>query len=127
MTEPAIQTEIIAFLSALARRYNFLYFSVPNESLTKVCKTLKISERATFALLAILKKMGLTPGVSDIIIGCRGKMYAVEVKTKTGVQSPRQELFESWCKACEVPYRVVRSVDDTRAALSSWGIMGGME
>jgi hypothetical protein len=67
--------------------------------------------------------MGLTPGTSDLILGHRGRMYAVEVKTPRGAQSDRQKIFEVWCHDCGIPYAVVRSVEELMARMVEWGII----
>ena len=123
MKESDIQIQIVEYLSSLSRSHGFLFFSVPNEALLSITKALGINDRMSFALLAILKKMGMTPGTCDIVIGCEGRMYAVEVKNEKGKQSANQVTFEIWCKSCEVPYRVVRSVHDVSECLIEWGIM----
>ncbi len=120
MTESQIQETIVAWLSAISRQYGFLFFSVPNESGLLGGRT---GSGLQFAVLARLKKMGLTPGVSDIILGHRGRMFAVEVKTAKGTQSDRQRIFEAWCADCGIPYAVVRSLDDMQAAMIEWGIV----
>ena len=125
MKESDIQTGIVTWMSFVCRRYKFLYFAVPNEALLKLCKSLKIMDKLTYALMAILKKMGLTPGCSDLIIGWNCRMFAMEVKTATGEQSDNQMFFESWCQSCGVPYRVVRSLDEAQQAMIEWGIIGG--
>ena len=123
MKESDIQIQIVEYLSSLSRSHGFLFFSVPNEALLSITKALGINDRMSFALLAILKKMGMTPGTCDIVIGCEGKMYAVEVKNERGKQSPNQVTFEAWCQMCDVPYRVVRSVHDVSECLIEWGIV----
>lgn len=120
MRESIIQEQIANALSALSSRYGFVYFSVPNEA------TLYGGREGTgkqFARLATLKKMGMRPGASDLIIGAAGRMYCLEVKNETGEQSTDQLLFEAWCLRAGVPYVVVRSVDDVMYWLREWGIM----
>lgn len=123
MKESDIQTHIVAWLSSVSRRYGFLFFSVPNEALLSICKGLGIVDRMTFALIAILKKMGLTPGASDLIIGHAGRMYAMEIKTATGSQSENQRLFEAWCTECGIPYRIGRSLAEAQEIMREWGIV----
>ena len=117
MKESVIQESIVNFLSMICRQYGFLFFSVPNEA------TVKGKTGADFGRAINLKKMGVLPGVSDLIIGYRGKMYCLEVKNLTGKQSVRQKNFERWCADCGIPYVLVRSVDDVHEALKEWGIV----
>jgi len=121
--ESIIQQEIVELLSVLAARYAFLFLSVPNEAFLSAIKTFKIADKVAFAIFAILKKMGLRPGASDLIIGHAGRMYCLEVKSEIGTQSEDQILFESWCVKCGIPYVVVRSVDEVFYWLKEWGII----
>jgi hypothetical protein len=67
----------------------------------------------------------MTPGFSDLVIGWRGKMFCMEVKTPSGSPSDRQETFAAWCLSCGIPYRVVRSLDEAQQVMVEWGIIGG--
>ena len=117
MKESVIQESIVNFLSMTCRQRGFLFFSVPNEA------TVKGKTGADFGRAINLKKMGVLPGVSDLIIGHNGKMYCLEVKNEKGKQSDRQKNFELWCADCCIPYVLVRSVDDVHEALKEWGIV----
>jgi len=120
MRESIIQEQIANALSALSSRYGFVYFSVPNEGTLSTGRT---NDPKQFARLSILKKMGMRPGASDLVIGHQGRMYCLEVKNETGEQSTDQLLFEAWCLRAGVPYVIVRSVDDVMFWLREWGIM----
>ena len=117
MKESVIQESIVNFLSMICRQYGFLFFSVPNESITTG------NTGKDFGRAINLKKMGVLPGVSDLIIGWRGKMFCIEVKNEKGKQSERQINFEQWCADCGIPYVLVRSVDDVHESLKLWGIV----
>jgi len=119
MRESIIQEQIANYLSALSSRYGFVYFSVPNEA------TLYGGRKGgdQFARLAVLKKMGMRPGASDLVIGHNGRIYCLEVKNERGEQSTDQLLFEAWCLRCGIPYVVVRSVDDVAYWMKEWGII----
>ena len=117
MKESIIQEQIVNYLSIFCRAHRFLFFSVPNEA------TVKGKTGADFGRAINLKKMGVLPGVSDLIIGHNGKMYCLEVKNEKGRQSERQKNFERWCADCGIPYILVRSVDDVHEALKKWGIV----
>jgi len=117
MRESVIQEVIVNFLSMICRQYGFLFFSVPNEA------TVKGKTGADFGRAINLKKMGVLPGVSDLVIGHRGKMYCLEVKNEKGRQSDNQKNFEAWCADCGIPYVLVRSIDDVQKTLKDWGIV----
>jgi hypothetical protein len=117
VSEATIQQHIVATFSVLSRQHNFLFFHVPNEAAMKGRKG-----KSLYALIAHLKKMGLVPGVSDLIIGHEGRMYFMEVKTETGVMSENQRHFQDWAMRCRMPYAIVRSAENAVSALKTWGI-----
>jgi hypothetical protein len=120
MRESIIQEQIVNYLSSISAAYGFVFFSVPNEA------ALYGGREGTgkqFARLAILKKMGMRPGASDLVLGWHGKMYCLEVKNESGEQSTDQLLFEAWCLRAGAPYVIVRGVDDVMYWLREWGIV----
>jgi len=123
MTESVIQTQIVEWLSFMAARHSFLFFSVPNEGMMTAALMGNLPKSALFGMLTKFKKMGMTPGVSDIVIGHDGRMFAMEVKGERGKQGENQERFEQWCVRCGIPYRVVRSLDEAQAVMIEWGII----
>ena len=125
MTESVIQTQIVAWLSLVARRYGFLFASVPNEGMMTAALMGSLPKSALFGMLTKFKKMGMTPGFSDLVIGWQGRMFCMEVKNERGDQSDRQRDFAAWCSQCSIPYRVVRSLDEAQQAMVEWGIIGG--
>lgn len=125
MTESTIQTQIVAWLSLVCRRHRFLFASVPNEGMMTAALMGSLPKSALFGMLTKFKKMGMTPGFSDLVIGWHGRMFCMEVKSATGEQSDRQHDFAAWCAACSVPYTVVRSLGEAQAVMVQWGIIGG--
>lgn len=69
----------------------------------------------------ILVGMGLHPGFSDLIVLSEGRVMFLEVKTKSGRQSPSQLDFEAKVQAQGHPYEVVCSVNDALGALARHG------
>ena len=118
VSEDRIQQDIVNLFSSICRYHNFMYFAVPNEAAMKGRRG-----REIYSLVAWLKKMGLIPGAADIVLGHRGKMYCLEVKSDSGSLSPNQKNFMAWAERCGVAYRVVRSAADAGAALKTWGII----
>lgn len=125
MTESVIQTQIVAWLSLCARRYGFLFASVPNEGMMTAALMGSLPKSALFGMLTKFKKMGMTPGFSDLVIGWQGRMFCMEVKNEKGKQSENQERFAAWCSSCGIPYSVVRSLDEAQQVMVEWGIIGG--
>lgn len=69
------------------------------------------------------KAEGMMSGVPDIIIVRHGGSVAfLEVKKEGGYLSPTQREFRDWCGRYQVPFAVVRSVDDVRETLAEWNV-----
>lgn len=122
MTESNLQEQICNYLSMICRRWEFIYFSVPNEAWGAGRRKKKLSG-AEYNKINQFKKMGMTPGVSDLIIGHNGKMYCMELKSPKGKQSENQIIFEKNCHRAGVEYRIVRSLEECTAVLKEWGVM----
>jgi len=117
VTESAIQIAIVDTLRVLSDRFRFLFFSVPNELLGRA------RSNAGAARMVRYKRMGLTPGVADIVIVSDGRAYFLEVKTRTNKQTDTQKAFERSCSLCVAPYRVVHDEEGTLAALHEWHVI----
>ena len=102
--EDRIQADIVKFL----RHQGIFCHSVPNEG----------AGRSNAIRTAQLVTMGLFSGVGDLIVWWTRNGQTVvgylEVKTATGRQSDRQKHFEELCLRHNVPYHVVRSLDDVK-------------
>lgn len=125
VNESTIQIQIVAWLSLVARRYGFLFASVPNEGMMTAALMGSLPKSALFGMLTKFKKMGMTPGFSDLVIGWQGRMFCMEVKNERGVLGERQETFAAWCQSCGIPYAVVRSLGEAQKTMVQWGIIGG--
>lgn len=123
MKEDQIQQQIVSYLSSVSRKYNFIFFAPCNEGFLMIMKKFRVPEKAQYAIMNWLRKMGFLPGVSDLIIGHNGRMFAMELKTKTGTQKKSQILFEKNCLACGIPYEIARNLDQCINCLRLWGIV----
>lgn len=124
--ESVIQISVVNLLSILSNAYNFVFFAVPNEGYQLGLADRNAGRAPTgkdHARMTLLKKMGLTPGVSDLVILAGGRAYCMEVKTTEGEQSRAQRTFERRCHEIGVPYQIVRSVEEARYWLMKWGIV----
>ena len=121
--ESDLQQQIIGYLSAMSRKYNFIFFAPCNEGFMMIMKRFKVPEKIQYAIMAWLSKMGFTPGVSDIIIGHNGKMYCPELKTKTGVQSKNQKIFQANAERTNIDYVLIRSLKQLQDKMYEWGII----
>jgi len=123
-SEASIQIAIVEYLSLICRSHKFIFFSIPNESMTpKDGKKLSGKE---YGRINRLKKMGLTPGVSDLEIVYKGSAYFLEVKRpgRAGSRlSESQNIFMKNSSAAGARYAIVRSVDDVIDALRIWRII----
>lgn len=72
---------------------------------------------------AILKSMGVVPGVADVIIIKDGHTYALELKTDVGrltdIQRATIEAMESAGATCAVAY----GIDAALERLAEWGLL----
>lgn len=74
---------------------------------------------------AKFKWLGVLPGIPDIIIlRPSGRFCLLEVKGPKGVLSPDQKAVKAHCERFEMPWALVRSIEDAREALIGWGLVG---
>ena len=95
-TEAELQVEVVKYL----RDHCVPVFAVRNER----------NEGMADAVRS--EKMGRAKGAPDLIAGKGGKSYWLELKTKTGKQSPEQECFEFLAPSFGARYLIVRSIQD---------------
>lgn len=120
-SESQIQESICEYFSIICQRRKFIYFSVPNESLSP--RNGKKLSGPEYGRVNKLKKIGLLSGVSDLAIVHLGLVYFMEVKKPKGKLSEPQKLFRQNALNAGAEYAVVRSVDEARACLEVWGIL----
>ena len=65
----------------------------------------------------VFQTLGSTPGCPDILGIYKGKMLGIEVKTKNGKLTERQERFIEWINLEGGLAFVARSVEDVMEAL----------
>lgn len=120
--ESALQIQIVNLLSYYAHKNKFVYFSVPNESALLSANKNRKSPKF-FAILMHLKKMGLMPGASDLIIVKSGIAHCLEIKTQKGVQSENQKIFASNIVAAGAKYNLCYSFEEANKILKEWSII----
>lgn len=72
---------------------------------------------------AILKAEGMLAGVADLLLllpSDTHTLLAVEMKTDTGRQSPRQKEWQQQAEAHGIQYEVVRSFDEFNNLLTTY-------
>lgn len=120
MKESEIQRQIVDYLSMSARRERLVFFSVPNEG---TIAGFSANRGKAFAIVNALKNMGMTPGVADLVICKAGRVFMLEIKTDKGRQSVTQKAFEQACRNAEIPYNIVRSLDEALSTLRLWRVL----
>lgn len=105
--EQALQCHVADALRWL--RPACIWFAVPNEG------------RRGYVAAAMLKRMGLRPGVSDLIFLWDEGSGAIEMKAPGEVQNDNQKDFEADCRRMGVPYEVCWSLDHVIDVLVRWG------
>lgn len=113
LKESDIQILVADWLRLYESARDFIFFSVPNEGL----------DRASPARLAKLKRMGLRPGVADIVIIWHGRAYFLELKTATGKQSEHQSAFQADCFYAGAEYGLAHSFEEAQKIVKEWGII----
>ena len=69
-----------------------------------------------------LKRLGLLPGVADLIVITGGRVYAIEVKAPGGRMTEAQLRFSEDIRVAGGEFACVTSLDELRLALKAWGI-----
>jgi hypothetical protein len=116
--EAIIQSQIVELLSRFARKNKFIFFSVPNEAVLYDA----LGQRKD-ALLNHLKKLGMIPGVSDLVIIKNGLAYCLEVKSDKGKQSEKQKIFAGNVLTAGGRYNICNSFNEGVEILRAWGIV----
>ena len=104
MKESLIQKQIIEYLSQIARRYNFFFFSIPNEGFMSAAIAAGMNKKTMAIMTNHFKKMGMVPGIPDLCILCNTttekidyeagpKTIFIEVKKPGEKPTPGQKLI----------------------------------
>ena len=112
MTEEEIlQSECVKWFRYQYPKLRKLLFHIPNGG-----KRNKVTAQ-------IFKAMGVTPGVSDLILLTPRKGYGalcIEMKTPSGSQSPDQTDWEKEVTAAGNKYSICRSFDDFERTINEY-------
>lgn len=110
--EDALHIQAVHFLKIVCP--GLLHFHAPNGGSRDVREAAK------------LKAMGVRPGVADLaIVGDEGRLHFIEFKALKGRQSPAQKQFQEDCAKRNIPYAIVRSLNEFEATLKGWGFKIG--
>ena len=113
LSEADIQSQVVEYVSLLAAQCGFIFFTCSNEG----------TDRANPARLAKLKRMGLRPGVADLVFVKEGRAYFLEMKKPGGKQSENQIDFQLDCAMVGAQYAVAWSFEEAIKILRFWKII----
>lgn len=108
--EQAIQTAVVAHLR-LRGKPGLVFFHVPNGGARRPIEA------------AILKRIGVRAGVSDLILIYQGKIYALELKADGGRPTEAQLDFISDMNQAGAFACVCEGLDRAIAVLKQWGLV----
>ncbi len=108
-TEAKIQSDIV-------RSYNNKYCLAHYTNRCLIMSIPNGGERSVVTgILSV--STGEYKGASDLLVIHFGKIFFIEVKSLTGVQSKNQKLFQQHIEQCGFPYHIVRSVEEFNSVL----------
>jgi hypothetical protein len=110
LSETKIQCAVIAHLKARGAPGVFA-FAVPNGGYRKPVEA------------AILKGMGVTSGVPDIIAVHRGRVFALELKADGGRATNKQLACIAALREAGAVTSIAVGLDAALATLESWGLL----
>lgn len=117
--ETLLQIQIVEYLSLIASKNDFIFFSIPNEGAMTAGKG-----KVDYALMTTLKKMGMLPGIPDLCIIKNQRAYFIELKSKKGVLSKQQITIHKAITETECPVCTARSLEDVKTFLIVYSILG---
>ncbi len=110
LTESDLQISVIEYLKLVKPKA--FYFHVPNGG------------RRGKREAAEFKRMGVQPGVSDLLFLLPGgRVGAIELKLPKGRQSDAQKAFAETCDELDVKYVVAHSIEEVAQTLREWGCL----
>jgi hypothetical protein len=115
--EADLQIQVADLLRIQEAPRGFLFFSCPNEGMGKA------RTGAALGRMARLKRMGLRPGVADLVIVKNGLVYFLELKSNKGQISDSQAVFGLNCRRVGARYNVAYSFEQAQKILQDWGII----
>ncbi len=109
-TEQATHLAVVSLLRS-ASRHGVVWFHVPN------------GEARDAITGAKLKRMGVIPGVPDLMLIVDGKSHGLEIKSDKGLLSASQKVFREDMENAGGFYHVAKSVDEAIGILSGIGAL----
>ena len=106
LSEHQIQAQIVAYFNQHYPKYRKCLFHVQQKASNAL-------EGARF------KTLGVTAGVSDLILIAPNQVYFIELKDDKGRQSDHQKAFQQQAEALGHIYVVIRSLSEFQDLLST--------
>jgi len=110
--EAAIQRAVFQHIAARGAP-NLFAFAVPNGGYRRRIEA------------AILKGMGLRPGVPDVILVHQGRTYGLELKAEGGRTSEAKQAAVAAMEAAGAFCAVAEGLDRALRVLEQWGLLRG--
>lgn len=108
--EEQIQCAVAEYLDLMAPRHGFWWAHYPAGGRRGIIEASKF------------KRMGVKPGVADVLIIKDQRAYWIELKADKGRQSGPQMGFEVAMMLQRCPYAIARSLDDVIGIAKGWSI-----
>lgn len=104
-------------------RHGILHFAPLNEAAMMILKIFKVPTQICCKIINYLKKMGLTPGIPDLIILKNKKVYFLELKDKDSKTSKTQRIIHAALVKAGYEVATVYNFDQAISKLKDWGIV----
>lgn len=119
MKESDLQQQICSYLSA----NNIFYFAPLNETAMMLLKAFHVPQQTCYKIISFLKKMGLVPGMPDIIILKNLTAYFIECKIGNNTLSDQQEIIHRRIHDDGYHCAVVYSLEEAVGYFKAWGVV----
>jgi len=106
MSEDALQQLCYMWFHNYNEDLRGLLFHVPNGGSRNLLEAMKF------------KKIGVVPGVADLLFIYGGTVYCIELKTPTGTQQKKQKAWQEAVMAQGVKYYIIRSLEDFKKTIN---------
>lgn len=119
MKESVFQQTLCSYLSA----QHIFYFAPLNETAMMILKAFHVPQITCHKIINFLKKMGLIPGMPDIIILANRTVYFLELKVGDNTTSEQQNIIHR--KIYNDGYQVatVYTLDEAIGYLKTWSVI----
>jgi hypothetical protein len=105
MSEDALQQLCYIWFHNRYPNLRGLLFHVPNGGSRNVLEAMK------------MRKIGVVPGVADLLLLYNGKCYCLELKTATGTQSKKQKAWQKTVMEQSLDYFIIRDLSSFQSTI----------